>query len=102
MKKELVNEIETKDELNQEAEETTAVAPVDEKPKFASKVRNGLKKHGKKLAIGAGVAALGVVGYVLGRKSVLKYADCDVDDIDLDDSGCDDVIETIDIDIIEI
>jgi hypothetical protein len=28
-----------------------------------------IKRHGKKLAVGAGLAALGIAGFVLGRKT---------------------------------
>ena len=36
---------------------------------FLTKVKTGLKKHGKKLVAGAAVAAVGLIGYALGAKS---------------------------------
>lgn len=38
-----------------------------------SRFKDGLKKYGKKLAIGAGVLAVGIVGFILGRKTNADY-----------------------------
>lgn len=71
-------------------EETTMVA-VDEKPGFGTKVKKGIKKHGKKLAIGAGAVALGLVAFALGKKSGASSGDCGCDFGDDDfDFGTDD------------
>ena len=37
--------------------------------KFVDKVKNGLKKHGKKIAAIAIVGAVGVIGYAIGHKA---------------------------------
>lgn len=63
MKKENVNEEVTMEEL----EEVCEVEEVKEG--LLTKAKNGFKKHGKKVAVGAAVAVAGVVGYMLGSKS---------------------------------
>lgn len=56
-----VNEV--MDEQFVEVEET------EEKKGLVAKIVNFGKKNGKKLAIGAGIAAVGLIGYALGNKS---------------------------------
>lgn len=103
MKKEQINEtIETKEEIQETEQTTTEVAPVEEKPNLLTKVSNGLKKHGKKVAVGAAVTALGVVGYVLGRKSVLKHSDYDEFDLGSEGTEDDNIVADIDIDVTDI
>ena len=72
MKKEEVVEEVTMEELEEVCEPEEEV-----KEGLLTKVKNGFKKHGKKVAVGAAVAVAGVVGYMLGSKS-----ECDSDYID--------------------
>ena len=64
---------EIKENIEEKVEKTTEVAPVEEetceKPKFITKVVEGVKKHGKKIAVGAALAAATVIGYALVKKS---------------------------------
>ena len=81
MKKEEIKE-EVKEEVT-EAKEVTVIE--EEKESFLIKAKNGLKKHGKKVAVGAAVAVAGVVGYMLGSKT---EGDSDyVDSYAFDDSN---------------
>ena len=64
MKKEEVVEEVTMEELEEVCEPEEEV-----KEGLLTKVKNGFKKHGKKVAVGAAVAVAGVVGYMLGSKS---------------------------------
>ena len=43
------------------------VEDAESEPK-ESKFKAGLKKYGKKIAIGAGILAVGIAGFMLGRK----------------------------------
>ena len=78
---------EVKEEIKEEVVEATVVEEEEVKEGFLTKAKNGLKKHGKKVAIGAAVAAAGVVGYMLGLKTDddSEY----IDAYDLDDSDSD-------------
>ena len=59
--KEIKNEEVTMEEME--------VACVEEKKEgFLIKAKNGLKKHGKKVVVGAAVAAVGLIGYALGAR----------------------------------
>lgn len=42
---------------------------------FTTKVGNGMKKHGKKVAVIAAGAAIGFIGYALGSKHKSGYSD---------------------------
>ena len=59
-------------------EENTGVVVV-EKEGFGSKAKKAVKKHGKKLAVGAGIAALGLLAFMLGKKSGQTTGDCGCD-----------------------
>ena len=50
---------------------------------LGSKIKAGLKKHGKKIAAGAAVLTCGIIGYVIGVKANDRYYDSDDDLIDL-------------------
>lgn len=78
---------EVNEEIKEEVVEATVVEEEEVKEGFLTKAKNGLKKHGKKVAIGAAVAAAGVVGYMLGLKTDddSEY----IDAYDLDDSDSD-------------
>lgn len=67
------NEKEIKEEVTMEKLEETCEVVEVEKESLLSKAKNGLKKHGKKVAVGAAVAVAGVVGYLLGSKSEDDY-----------------------------
>ena len=77
MKKEDVKEEVTMEEL----EEVCEMEEVKEG--LLSKVKTGLKKHGKKVAVTAAVAVAGVVGYMLGSKSDDDYEHIDSYDPEL-------------------
>ena len=62
MKKENVNEEVTMEELEEVCEEEV-------KEGLLTKAKNGFKKHGKKVAVGAALGMAGVIGYILGSKS---------------------------------
>ena len=55
----------------EEIEEVTEEEVVETEPKqgFGSKIVGFGKKHGKKIVTGVAVAAVGMLGYALGRKS---------------------------------
>lgn len=57
---------------------------VVEKPSFISKCKNFAKKNGKKIAAVAAVAAVGVAGYVFGKRANAASLDF-YDDIISDD-----------------
>ena len=85
------------EEIKEVKEEVVEATVVEEEVKegFLTKAKNGLKKHGKKVAIGAAVAAAGVVGYMLGLKTDddSEYIDTyDLGDSDLE-SGSNEVTE---------
>lgn len=60
-------------EANENAAKEEAVE-VETKQGFVSKVGGWCKKHGKKILTGVGIAAVGVVGYALGKKTA---GECD-------------------------
>lgn len=76
---------EIKEEVKEEVTEVKKVAVAEEeKEGFLTKAKNGFKKHGKKVAVGAAVAAAGVIGYMLGLKTDdSEYVVYDMDDPDL-------------------
>ena len=85
------------EEIKEVKEEVVEATVVEEEVKegFLTKAKNGLKKHGKKIAVGAAVAAAGVVGYMLGLKTDddSEYIDAyDLGDSDLE-SGSNEVTE---------
>lgn len=55
-----------------------------EKVGFLDKVKTGLKKHGKKVAIAAAIGTVGLIGYALVKKSpdVSNVLDDVVTDVD--------------------
>lgn len=60
---------------------------VEVKEGLGKKVVNGVKKHGKKIAVGAGIAAAGVVGFLLGKRSSEDDDDyVDIDDVEISDA----------------
>lgn len=61
--------------------EEEVVEAETEKEGFLPKAKTWIKKHGKKIAIGATVIALGTVAYALGKK---KSNEEDSEDTDLD------------------
>lgn len=75
-----------------EVEETEEIEAVKESKlkKAATMIGNGLKKHGKKVALIAAGAAVGFVGYALGSKHKAG------DPIDVDYNVADSGIETED------
>lgn len=84
MEEKKFEEVEVIDEEDFETEEIEEAKPKG----FMSKVASGIKKHGKKIAIGAGIA---VLGFMIGKhlsKSQEEY-DSDFDD---DESDDDDVL----------
>lgn len=48
--------------------------------KFGSKAMTGIKKHGKTVAVVAGVLALGVLGYALGQRTCSDDSDAIYDE----------------------
>ena len=54
----------------EEIEETVEVAEEKESEGFISKVKTGLRKHGKKILFGAMILACGFAGYALGKKDL--------------------------------
>lgn len=57
-------------------EETVDCAKVG----FLDKVKTGLKKHGKKVAIAAAIGTVGLIGYTLVKKSPQDVSDV-LDDV---------------------
>lgn len=53
----------------EETEEVVEVAQESSAKKFFDKAYAGFKKHGKKIAGAAIIGAVGLAGYVLGKKS---------------------------------
>lgn len=81
-KKEEIYEIEENEEFEVRVEEP--------KKGFLSKLGTGVKKHGKKIVVGAIVAGAAVAGFVLGQKKAAKGdsgEDEDYCDFDYEDSG---------------
>lgn len=90
MSKEVKETNEVEEEIDVETDEVVET----EAPE--SKFKAGLKKYGKKIAIGAGVLVVGLIGFALGRKG---NTDNDTLAIDYDPDGIgndetDEVIET--------
>ena len=65
-----------------------------EKVGFLDKVKTGLKKHGKKVAIAAAIGTVGLIGYALVKKSpdVSNVLDDVVTDVDFTEVN-DDITE---------
>ena len=75
-------EINKVEEIEEVAEEE--VVETETKKSFGSKIVDFGKKHGKKIVTGVAVAAVGVLGYVLGKKTHGEDDDFTEDDEDLD------------------
>ena len=67
---------------NEVIEETTECTAVAEEMTGKEKFIAGFKKHGKKIAIGIGTIALGLIGYGLIKKAKSSGCGCDLDDLD--------------------
>ena len=59
------------EELDEDIEVTVEEEETDETESETKmdKFKAGLKKYGKKIAIGAGIVAIGIAGFILGKKS---------------------------------
>ena len=75
-------EINKVEEIEEVAEEE--VVETETKKSFGSKIVDFGKKHGKKIVTGVAVAAVGVLGYALGKKTHGEDEDFTEDDEDLD------------------
>ena len=75
-------EINKVEEIEEVAEEE--VVETETKKGFGSKIVSFGKKHGKKIVTGVAVAAAGMLGYVLGKKTHGEDDDFTEDDEDLD------------------
>lgn len=74
---------ELKDVIEMDENEVNEEACVT-KEGLGSKIKAGLKKHGKKIVAGAAVLTCGIIGYALGKKSNEGYYDSEeLDIIDL-------------------
>lgn len=81
------------EDLEFKDEEKTELV-VEKKQNLLSKVVSGVKKHGKKIAVGTAVAAVGIIGYALLKRSGGSDTDfeydldtiIDLDPIDVTDS----------------
>lgn len=82
IKAEDIKETEVKEEVVEVVDDTCE----EEKTGIFSKVKNGIKKHGKKVAAVAILGTVGLIGYKLGSKS----GDDTIDDYD------DDVVADVD------
>ena len=74
-----INKVEEIEEVTEEE-----VVETETKKSFGSKIVGFGKKHGKKIVTGVAVAAVGMLGYALGRKSSGEDDDFAEDDEDLD------------------
>lgn len=74
-------EINKVEEIEEVAEEE--VVETETKKSFGSRIVDFGKKHGKKIVTGVAVAAVGVLGYALGKKSSGEDEDFTEDDEDL-------------------
>ena len=74
-------EIKKVEEIEEVAEEE--VVETETKTSFGSKIVGFGKKHGKKIVTGVAVAAVGMLGYVLGKKSQVEDEDYFEDDEEL-------------------
>lgn len=86
------------EKVYEDYEETVETEEVEEEMKskgFFTKAVAGLKKHGKKIAAGAVVAAVGFIGYALGSRS--KDDELESNDVDtydaLEDHSADETTE---------
>ena len=82
-------EINKVEEIEEVAEEE--VVETETKKSFGSKIVDFGKKHGKKIVTGVAVAAVGVLGYALGKKTHGEDEDFTEDDEHLDCVECDEV-----------
>lgn len=67
-------------------EETKAV---EVKENWFAKASGKVKKHGKKIVVGALVATVGVIGYTLGKQAGINSVDANDDNYDSDDQDDD-------------
>ena len=74
-----INKVEEIEEVTEEE-----VVETETKKSFCSKIVDFGKKHGKKIVTGVAVAAVGVLGYALGKKTHGEDDDFTEDDEDLD------------------
>ena len=74
-----INKVEEIEEVTEEE-----VVETETKKSFCSKIVDFGKKHGKKIVTGVAVAAAGMLGYVLGKKTHGEDDDFTEDDEDLD------------------
>ena len=74
-----INKVEEIEEVTEEE-----VVETETKKSFGSKIVDFGKKHGKKIVTGVAVAAVGVLGYALGKKTHGEDDDFTEDDEDLD------------------
>ena len=74
-----INKVEEIEEVTEEE-----VVDTETKKSFGSKIVDFGKKHGKKIVTGVAVAAVGVLGYALGKKTHGEDEDFTEDDEDLD------------------
>ena len=74
-----INKVEEIEEVTEEE-----VVETETKKGFGSKIVSFGKKHGKKIVTGVAVAAVGMLGYVLGKKTHGEDDDFTEDDEDLD------------------
>ena len=77
---------EVKENIVEEVEETAEVAVTEEeaceKPKLITRVVAGIKKHGKKIAVGAALATATLIGYAVVKKAGESSYDFDGDHAD--------------------
>ncbi|MBS7363027.1 MAG: hypothetical protein KIH03_04380 [Paludibacteraceae bacterium] len=74
-----INKVEEIEEVTEEE-----VVETETKKGFVSKIVGFGKKHGKKIVTGVAVAAVGMLGYALGKKTHGEEDDFTEDDEDLD------------------
>ena len=74
-----INKVEEIEEVTEEE-----VVETETKKGFGSKIVGFGKKHGKKIVTGVAVAAAGMLGYILGKKTHGEDDDFTEDDEDLD------------------
>ena len=74
-----INKVEEIEEVTEEE-----VVETETKKSFGSKIVDFGKKHGKKIVTGVAVAAVGMLGYALGKKTHGEDDDFTEDDEDLD------------------
>lgn len=78
---EVVNEVEEAVENEAMVSDETVDTP-DETVGKLSKVKDGVKRHGKKILTGVGIVTAGVILYTLGRKKSADVIDVDAEDSD--------------------